>query len=71
MCQKCESICGLWVLNQTLKEIYTENINKIAGAVWELSAKKAQPIQSISTQIGLDWLCYLAGNSQTAHMLVF
>ena len=32
---------------------------KIVGAVWELPAKK---------QIGngLDWLCYLAGNSQLA-----
>ena len=26
----------------------------------------SQPIQPISTQIGLYWLCYLAGNFQTA-----
>jgi hypothetical protein len=39
------------------------NKNKIVGTVWELSAKKAQPIQAIFTQIGLDWLCYLACKS--------
>ena len=27
--------------------------------------------QKCSTQIGLDWLCYLAGNSQTAPMIFF
>ena len=26
----------------------------------------AQPIQPISTQVWMDWLCYLAGNSQPA-----
>ena len=30
-----------------------------------------QPIQPIFTQIGLDWLCYLAGNSQTAPTIFF
>ena len=38
------------------------------GVILELPA---QPIQPISTQIGLDWLCYLAGNSQTAPMIFF
>ena len=60
---KCEGNCGFWVLNEMIKNIYPENLKKIVGAVWDLPA---QPIQPISTQIGPDWLCYLAGNSQTA-----
>ena len=39
MGQKCEGNCGLWVLNEILKKIYLENLNKIVGAVWELPAK--------------------------------
>ena len=39
MCQKCGGICGLWVLNEIIKKIYTESIKKIVGAVWELPAK--------------------------------
>ena len=31
----------------------------------------AQPIQPIFTQIGLDWLCYLAGKSLTAPRIFF
>ena len=31
----------------------------------------AQTIQPLSIQIGLDWLCYLAGNSQTASTIFF
>ena len=42
-------------------------MKKILGAVWPL----AQPIQPISTQIRLNWLCYLAGNSQTAPTIFF
>ena len=39
MGQKCEGNCGLWVLNEILKETYPENLKKIVGAVWELPAK--------------------------------
>ena len=37
--QKCEGNCGLWVLNEFFKKIYSENLKKIVGAVWELPAK--------------------------------
>ena len=39
MCQKWEGDCGLWVLNEIIKKIYTESLKKIVGAVWELPAK--------------------------------
>ena len=39
MGQKYEGNCGLWVLNETLKRMYSESLNKIVGAIWELSAK--------------------------------
>ena len=39
MCQKWEGNCGLWVLNEMLKEIYTESLKKIVRAVWEMPAK--------------------------------
>ena len=32
MCQKCEGICGLWVLNEIIKKIYAENMKKIMAA---------------------------------------
>ena len=68
----CEGNCGLWVLNEIIKKIYPENLKKIVGAVWELPAMYIpQPIQPISTQIGLDWLYYLAGNSQRAPTIFF
>jgi hypothetical protein len=56
----------LWVLNEIIQKKYPENMKKLVGAVWEL-----QPIQPIFTQIGLNWLCYLPGNSQTAHTVFF
>jgi hypothetical protein len=31
----------------------------------------AQPIQPTLSENGLDWLCYLAGNSQTAPTIFF
>ena len=37
MGQKCESNCGLWLLNEMIKKIYPEK--KIMGAIWELPAK--------------------------------
>ena len=39
MGQKCEGNCGLWVLNETLKKTYPENLKKIVGAIWELPAE--------------------------------
>ena len=39
MCQKLDGDCGLWVLNEMVKKIYTESLKKIVGAVWELPAK--------------------------------
>ena len=39
MGQKCEGNCGLWVLNEIIKRMYTESLTKIVGAVWELTAK--------------------------------
>ena len=39
MCQKWEGDCGLWVLNEIIKKIYTDSLKKIVGAVWELPAK--------------------------------
>ena len=39
MCQKWEGNCGLWVLHEMIKKIYTESLKKIVGAVWELLAK--------------------------------
>ena len=39
MCQKWEGVCGLWVLNEIVKKIYTESLKTIVGAVWELLAK--------------------------------
>ena len=47
MSQKFEGICCLWVLNEMIKNIYLANL-------------KVQPNLSGN---GLDWLCYLAGNS--------
>ena len=38
--QKCEGNCGLWVLNEMIKNIYILKIwKKIVGVVWELHAK--------------------------------
>ena len=39
MCQKWEGNCGLWVLNDIIKNKYTESLKKIVGAIWELPAK--------------------------------
>ena len=39
MRQKWEGESGLWVLNEIISKIYTENLKKIVGAVWELPAK--------------------------------
>ena len=33
MGQKCEGDCGLWVLNEMIKEMYPENLKKFVGAV--------------------------------------
>ena len=64
--------CGLWVLNEIHKKTYPENLKKIVGAVCELPAKYiAQPIRPNLSGNGLNWLCYLAGNSQTAPIIFF
>ena len=39
MWQKWEGDCGLWVLDEIAKKLYTESLKKIMGAVWELPAK--------------------------------
>ena len=46
-------VCGFFM------KWFLKNILKIWEKSWE-------PIKPISTQIGLDWLCYLAGNFQRA-----
>ena len=33
MCQKWESDCGLWVLNEIILKKYAESLKKIVGAV--------------------------------------
>ena len=39
MYQKWEDDCGLWVLHEMIKQIYTESLKKIVGAIWELPAE--------------------------------
>ena len=39
MCQKWEGDCGLWVLNEIIKNKYAESLKKIVGAIWQLPAK--------------------------------
>ena len=39
MCQKWEGDSSLWVLNETIENLYTESLKKIVGAVWELPAR--------------------------------
>ena len=39
MCQKWEGDCGLWVLNEIIKNKYAKSLKKIVGAVRELPAK--------------------------------
>ena len=60
MCQKWEGDCGLWVLNEIIKKIYTESLKKIVGAVWELPAKLHS--QSSQTWVEMGWI-RCAGNS--------
>ena len=50
----------MWVLNEITLKKYAESLKKIVGAVWELPGEN-----------GLDWLCYLAGISQTAPTIFF
>ena len=69
MCQKCGRNSGLWVLHEIVNITYAENMKTIVCAVWDLPA--AQPIQPIYIQIGLNWLCYLAGNSQMVSTIFF
>ena len=34
MCQKWEGDCGLWVLNEIIKNKYAESLKKFVGALW-------------------------------------
>ena len=43
-------------------------MKETVGAVREMPAKYHKPIQLNSTPIGLNWLCFLAGNSQKANI---
>ena len=52
MGQKSEGNCGLWVLNEILKETYPENLKKIVGAVWELPTKQHSQFSPIRVKMG-------------------
>ena len=39
MYQKWEGDCGLWVLHEMIKQIYTESLKQIVEAGWGLPAK--------------------------------
>ena len=56
MRQKCESNYGSWVLNEMIEKIYPENLKKIVGAVWELTAKKHNQSSPIWVEMG--WIGY-------------
>ena len=63
---KCKDNCSLWVLDEIIKKkIFWKFEKKIVGAIWEL------PIQPNLNGNRLDWLCYLAGNSQMAPTIEF
>ena len=58
--QKCASISGLWILNEIFQKKYPENMKKLFEPFGSyLLNNTANPAHF--TQIGLDWLCYLAG----------
>ena len=59
MCQNCEGNCGLWVLNDVILKKGPADLKK--------NCRRRLQV----TQIGLDCLCYLAGNSQTAPTTFF
>ena len=59
--RKCGGISGLWVLNEIIQKI-SWKYEKNRWSRLEVACYIAQPIQPIFTQIGLDWLCYLACN---------
>ena len=42
MRQKCEGNCGLWVLNEMIKEIYPEHLKKNRGCLLNSTANPAQ-----------------------------
>ena len=37
MCQKCGGICGLWVFNKIIKEVFAENMKKNRGSHLEVT----------------------------------
>ena len=54
MGQKCEGNCGLWAFNEMVRKINPENLKKIVGAIWELSAKYQS--QSSQFPLKLGWI---------------
>ena len=52
MGQKCEGNCGLWVLDEIIKDVYPENLKQIVGAVWELPAKKHSQSSPLPPNLG-------------------
>ena len=59
-------ICVLWVLNEINENNYPENMKKKnRGSCLGVTCLIAQPIKPNLSGNGLDWLSYLAGNSQT------
>ena len=45
MGQKCEGKCGLWVLNEMIKNICPENLKKKCGCRFRVTCQIAQPFQ--------------------------
>ncbi len=69
MCQKCGGKTGFWVLK--LVEISGLKSRLLTPSILAIICVKNVGAKLvcgffISTQIGLHWLCYLVGNSQTA-----
>ena len=58
MCQKCEGDCGLWILNEIMKEKYPENMKKTFGSRFGsyLLNSTANPAQFEFKWTGLDVL---------------
>ena len=66
MGQKCQGNCGLLVRNEMIKK----TCPKVLKKSWETFGSYLS-IQPNLNGNGLDWLCYLAGDSQMASMKSF
>ena len=77
MSQKCEGNCGLWVLNEIIKNIYPEIKKKwlvpFGSYLLNSTANPAHFHSKPSFEVnGLDWHCCLAGSSKRApRILIF